>query len=55
MNCAKKIQAKTAGIGIKISEKTFRCRLSMNFGPKSYIPAQKPCLTEGFGVCKKSS
>ena len=32
--------------GIKISEKTIRRRLSLNFGLKSYRPAQKPRLTE---------
>ena len=43
--------------GIKISEKTIRHRLSVDFGLKSHRQAQKTCLTEAkkeaFGVCKK--
>ena len=39
-------QAGIAERGIKIIEKTIRRKLSMNFGLKSYRPAQKPRLTE---------
>ena len=44
--------------GIKITEKTFRHWLSIDFGLKSYRPAQKLRLTEAmkkkaFGVCRK--
>ena len=31
---------------MKISEKTIRCTLCIDFGIKSYKPAQKPGLTE---------
>ena len=46
MSSAKKIPVGMAERGIKISEKTIRHRLSMDFGLKSYRPAQKPRLTE---------
>ena len=46
MNSAKKIQAGMAERGINMSEKTIRRRLSVDFGLKSYRPAQKPRLTE---------
>ena len=46
MSSAKKIQAGMAERGINMSEKTIRRRLSVDFGLKSYRPAQKPRLTE---------
>ena len=45
MGSAKKIPVGMAERGIKISEKTIRHRLSMDFGLKSYRPALKPRLT----------
>ena len=46
MSFAKKIQAGMAERGINMSKKTIRRRLSVDFGLKSYRPAQKPRLTE---------
>ena len=46
MSSAKKIQAGMAERGINMSEKTIRRRLSVDFGLKSYRPAQKPRLTK---------
>ena len=46
VSSAKKIPAGMEERGIKISEKTIRRRLSMDFGLKSFRPTQKPCLTE---------
>ena len=46
MSSAKKIPVGIAERGTKISEKTISHRLSMDFGLKSYRPAQKPRLTE---------
>ena len=51
MSSAKKIPVGMAEGGIKISEKTIRHRLFMDFGLKSYRPAQKPRLT---GAMKRS-
>ena len=45
MSSAKKVLVGMAERGIKISEKTIRHRLSIDFGLKSYRPAQKPRLT----------
>ena len=52
-----RIQAGMAKRGIKIGEKTIRCRLCIDFGLKSYRPTQKSVLTEAikkkrFGFAK---
>ena len=47
ISSAKKILVGMAERGIKISEKIVSDRFSMDFGLKSYRPAQKPRLSEG--------